>query len=292
MTAVQDNSRDHLFEPGTTAPLLTYAKRLWDMRHYARAEARGKLEAGHTENLLGRLWLFIEPTLFIGVYFILFGVLLKADRGLDDADFLTYLAVGKLSYGFMRRGIQGAAGSLGSNVGLAAPTNMPRAVYPVTMMLKSELAYRYEIVVMLVFAFGRGSEPRLSWLLVIPLGAFAFVFVFGAGLVLVRLVSNFADLRSALPSVMMLGLYASGVIFPVEQYIIGRDNDTLLLRIMAVNPFYSFVKLNQWAVMGYKAPEMGWIIASTVLWTVLLSIGGFAWFIRAERRYSSAIYAG
>lgn len=285
-------SEDQLFEPGGSAPMRQYCRQLWTMRHYGRAEARGRLEAGYAEASLGRLWLLIEPALFIAVYFALFGILLDAERGLDGADFLTYLAVGKISFGFMRRAITSAAGSLGGDVALRAPNSMPRAIYPVIALLKSEIAYRYEIVVMLVLAVLRGSPPQLSWLLVPILGFMAFLFSFGAGLILVRVVSNFGDVRSALPQVLLLIMYTSGVIFPVEQYVVGSANETLLLRIMAVNPFYALVKLNQWAVMDYQAPEMGWIVTSAVLWTLSLPVLGLAWFIRAERQYSSAIYSG
>lgn len=291
MTTVNEPPQSELFEPGGAAPLATYARRLWDMRHYARAEAHGRLEAGHAENVLGRLWLFLEPTLFIGVYYVLFGILLKANRGVD-ADFLAFLTVGKVVYGFMRRAVVGAAGSLSSDEALSAPTSMPQATYPVTAMLKSEIAFRYELVVMIAFVFLRGVTPSLSWLLTIPLGVVAFAISFGAGLILVRLISNFADLRSALPQLMTLGMYASGVIFPIEQYAFGRDHETLILKLLALNPFYALVKLNQWVVVGYRAPEMDWIIGSAAVWALVLPVLGLWWFMRAERRYSSAIFSG
>lgn len=292
MTTLNPDPHAHLKEPGTSTSFSAYSKQLWATRHYAKAEARGRLEAGHAENALGRLWLLIEPILFIAIYFFMFGVLLDAERGLANADFLSYLAVGKITFGFMRRGVNGAAGSLSSDQALAASTFLPRAVYPLAQLFKSELAYRYELIVMIAFVMLRGIRPQLTWLLVPLIGLLTFAFCFGAGLIMVRMISNFADLRSALPQVLLFLMYTSGVIFPIEQFIVGRANDTLLLRLMAVNPFYALVKVQQWAVMDYTAPEMPWVTASALLWGLVLPFAGLAWFIRAERRYSSAIYSG
>lgn len=292
MTTVSPDPYAHLHEPGTSTSFGAYAKKLWETRHYARADARGRLEAGHAENSLGRLWLLIEPVLFIGIYFFMFGVLLNAQRGMEGFDFLAYLATGKITFGFMRRAVSGSASSLSSDQALGTSTFMPRAVFPLAQLFKAELAYRYEIVVMLGFVLLRGIRPDFSWLLVPFIAVLTFGFCFGAGLVLVRMISNFADLRSALPQVMLFLMYTSGVIFPVEQFILGRANDTLLLRLMAINPFYAFVKVQQWAVMEYTAPEMGWVVGSALLWGLVLPVAGLAWFIRAERRFSSAIHAG
>jgi len=292
MTTVSPDPYAHLYEPGTSTSFGSYAKQLWATRHYARAEARGRVEAGHAENTLGRLWLLIEPVLFIGIYFFMFGVLLDGARGLAAADFLAYLATGKITFGFMRRAVTGAAGSLSSDQALGTSTFMPRAVFPLAQLFKAELAYRYEIVVMLAFVVLRGIRPGVTWLLVPFIAILTFAFCFGAGLVLVRVISNFADLRSALPQVMLFLMYTSGVIFPIEQFIVGRANDELLLRIMSFNPFYAFVKVQQWAVMDYTAPQMGWVVVSVLLWGLVLPVAGLAWFIRAERRFSSAIYSG
>lgn len=281
-----------LFEPGTSAPLLTYAKRLWKSRHYAVADAQGKLESTYSENTLGRLWLFLEPTLFVGIYFLMFGVLLDASRGLGDADFLAYLAVGKLTYGFLRRAITGAAVSLTSDQAIVDNTSLPVATYPLVQLLKAALAYRYELVVMLVFVLLRGIRPRVAWLLLPPIALLSFGVALGAGLILVRMVSRFSDIRSALPQLMLFGMYASGVIFPIEQYILGRQHDTLILRVLAFNPMYAIVKVNQWAAIDYTAPEFGWVLVSALMWSALLPVAGLAWFIRGERRFSSAIYTG
>jgi teichoic acid transport system permease protein len=270
-----------LFEPGTARAPREYLKRLWDLRHFMKAEARGKLASGHSELALGRGWLVLEPILYISVYFVLFGLALRTGRDLENIDFLSYLVVGKITFQFLNRGILSGSGALrGKRKG---SLDSPQATLPLGHALRGALAYRVEIVVMFAMVMLRGWTPSLLWLFVIPLFLLMFAFALGTGLCLAPLIRRFPDIHPALTHVMRLAFYSSGIIFPVEVILLDTDNGLFWLRIYTfANPLFAFVKAQQALTFGYEPVPLEYVLASIAVWSFATLVFGFFWFVKQE----------
>ena len=270
-----------LFEPGIARAPGPYLKRIWDLRHFMMTEARGKLASGHSELVLGRGWLVLEPLLYISVYFVLFGLALRTGRDLQNIDFLSYLVVGKITFQFLNRGILSGAGALrGSPKGAL---DFPRATLPLGHALRSALAYRVEIVVMFVMVMLRGTNPIPQWLLAVPVFLLMFAFVLGSSLCLSPMIRRFPDIHPALGHVMRLAFYSSGIIFPVEVILLDADNGLFWLRLYTlVNPFFAFVKVQQAISFGYEPVPLEYAVGSVVVWSIATLVFGFFWFVKRE----------
>ena len=271
-----------LFEPGSARAPGPYLKRLWDLRHFMMTEARGKLASGHSELVLGRGWLVLEPLLYVSVYFVLFGLALRTGRDLKNIDFLSYLVVGKITFQFLNRGILSGAGALrGSPIGTL---DFPQATLPLGHMLRGALAYRVEIVVMFAMVMLRGSTPLLQWLLAIPLFFLMFAFALGWSLCLAPAIRRFPDIHPALTHVMRLAFYSSGIIFPVEVILLDADNGLFWLRLYTfANPLFAFVKAQQALTFGYEPVPLEYALGSIAVWSVATLVFGFFWFVKRER---------
>jgi len=276
-----------LFDPSAIQEPRRYIARLWWLRHYIFAEASGRVRASHSELALGRVWLFLEPVLYVSVYFVLFGVFLDTGRGLSSTDFLSYLVVGRLSFQVIRRGVIGGSGSLLRK--RAVPTNFPRAVIPLSHLARSVLTYRYEAIVMLVLVAVRGTRPTISWLWVPPLALLMVSFMTGATLILARIVNRFPDLHATTNHLMRLVFYSSGALFPIEIYLAEQFDGPATTIYTMVNPIFAFVKLHQRVVLGYDAVRIEYLLASTGIWSLVLLVGGFLWFVNGERHYQDVI---
>lgn len=75
----------------------------------------GELRAQHMNTVLGNVWYLLKPVLQVGVYFLVFGLLLKTSRGIDNL--ICFLAIGVFSYGYMQKSITGCAASIVTNEG-------------------------------------------------------------------------------------------------------------------------------------------------------------------------------
>ena len=70
-----------------------------DTSHYLRlmdVHARMLLKAESSKFKLGILWWFLEPLLWVGVFYIVFALIL--DNGRKSGDFILFLACGKFAF--------------------------------------------------------------------------------------------------------------------------------------------------------------------------------------------------
>ncbi|MEM1333313.1 MAG: hypothetical protein AAGG08_07630, partial [Actinomycetota bacterium] len=103
----------------------------------------------------------------------------------------------------------------------------------------------------------------------------------GAAMIATRMAVHFYDTIQILPFIFRLVLYASGVIFSVDGYVVDNPAAELLFTL---NPMYGFITLARWSVMGGVFP---WdLLLSTVIWSAALLVVGFLWFRAGEDRYA------
>ena len=101
---------DDLIPLGRSMPVRVYLQSLWERRQFAISVPVGELRTQHMNTVLGNVWHLLNPMLQVGVYFLIFGLLLGTDRGIDN--FITYLAIGVFSFGYMQRAIKACASSI------------------------------------------------------------------------------------------------------------------------------------------------------------------------------------
>ena len=75
--------------------------------------AQMKLRADASGYFLGYIWWVLEPLLFVGVFYVVFEVLLKTGRG----DYLIFLMCGKLAFIWFSKSVNQAANSILINRG-------------------------------------------------------------------------------------------------------------------------------------------------------------------------------
>jgi teichoic acid transport system permease protein len=266
---------------GGTPPLRVYLATLWRRREFALDMARGELRSQHLDTALGNLWHLLNPLMLIGVYYLVFGVILGTDRGVEN--FLAFLAIGVFTFQFSQKAALGGARTIVSNVGLIRSLQFPRALLPIATVVRETFAYVTAAVVMIVVViFFEPITPL--WLMVVP--AFLLQFAFNAGLALVgaRLSDKFRDLVNVLPYLFRIAFYLSGVIYSVDTYL--ADRSPLLLRVFLLNPFYVFLSLPREYLMASQDHSfVGWMWLSAVAWAIVSLLVGLIVFRGGEKEY-------
>lgn len=264
------------------APLTTvaYIRSLWRRRELALALPTANLRAQNRDSALGGLWHLLNPLLLAAVYYLVFGVLLGTDRGVEN--FVGFLTVGVFTFHYTSKSVMAGAKSIIANEGLIRSVRFPRAVLPVAAVLGEAAALGFAIVVMVAVAVATGALPTPSWALVVPILATQTAFNLGAAFAMARLTDAFRDVEQLLPFALRLWLYCSGVFYAVERFV---DHPTVLL-IMQFNPAYAFLTLMRDALLYDTTSGTAWMIAVT--WALLALIVGFALFSRHEHVYGRA----
>jgi teichoic acid transport system permease protein len=277
--STEGSDHDGLVVLGTRAPLADYLRDMWTRRHFARALADSDLRSKHMNSVLGQLWHLLNPAMMIFVYFLVFGVVLDARRGVDN--YVSFLVAGVIIFRFTQSAIMGCAKTLESNVGLIRSIQFPRALVPVSEVYAQLLALVPGLGLVAVVAAVDGVQvgPRLVLLPVVV--AAATLFSLGAGLAAARASASVADLQQVLPHFFRIMLYVSGVLFSVDASI-----DSQFVRdLFAVNPFFCIVAATRWTIMG--SPTSVIVPIALTIWTLAALVIGFSWFRRAEHRYGA-----
>jgi len=276
---------EHLFAPGSAGSTTSYLSKVFGLRYYIRAAARARITARNYGLAYGDLWLVLEPLFSIVVYFVVFSIVLKADRGVDN--FLVFLAVGRLVFTNHQGAVLGASTSLANDPAILRDTTMTRAVIPLGVVAGAFYQWRQDLFVILVIALVTAEWPRLSWLAVIPLSLGLMMLNAGLGLTLAPIVDRYQDLRRALPVGFQLIFYMSGVMFPIEFFIRDFEHSNWAFAALMLNPVYGYVKCFQWAIMGYDIGHPIVALFASIAWTLLTLAVGLVVFTRNERGFSS-----
>ncbi|HJP24935.1 MAG TPA: hypothetical protein QGG16_06380, partial [Acidimicrobiales bacterium] len=116
MTTPTEPSTDGLFPIGRPTPLGVYLRDLWARRDYIVQVPLNDLRSQNAHTLLGGAWLVLNPLLQVGVYFLVFGVIMPIDRGVDS--YLVFLTLGVFAFHYSQRIISDGARSMVSSMGL------------------------------------------------------------------------------------------------------------------------------------------------------------------------------
>ncbi len=262
-----------------SAQLKPYLTEMVERRAYVWYVAKQELQHRQITSVLGNLWHLLNPALLIAVYFLVFGVVLDvAGRG---DNFLLFLSVGLFIFQFGQKAITTGATSVTSNKGVVRAIRFPRAILPLSSTLTELLASVPTFVVMYGLALATGADPNVRWVAFPVVIAVQFLFLVGAAMATARLTTHFADTVQILPFVFRLLLYGSGVMFDVGTYF--PDNGAARL-LFTVNPFYCFVELGRWCVLGgaFQVDQA----VSAAIWTIGALLLGFTWFRAGEEGFA------
>ena len=255
---------------------LDYVREAWRRREFAIVVPAQDLRAQNMDTTLGQFWHLMNPALLVGVYFLIFGVLIDTSRGVSN--FLGFLIVGIVLFHLTQRVVQEAAVSITQNLGLIRSIQFPRILLPASSVNGQTAAFVPAIVLALLAVLATGERPSMRWLMLPVVLAAQFAFNFGSALVSARIGTAVPDLRHILPHLFRLLFYASGVIFSVEAFV----HSTAWRRAFALNPIYDLITCARWSLLGHNVD--GWVLAGTVAWSALMPIVGFVVFFRSEQR--------
>ncbi|MGW1770838.1 ABC transporter permease [Streptomyces sp. NPDC002104] len=270
---------------GRRPSLVEYVRQLWERRHFILAFSRAKLVAQYSQAKLGQIWQVATPLLNALVYYLIFGLILDAGRGIHKHDYIPFLVIGVFVFTFTQSSLMAGVRAIPGNIGLVRALHFPRASLPISFSLQQLQQLLFSMIVVFVVAIAFGNYPSPSWLLVVPALVLQFAFNTGLALVFARMGSKTPDLAQLMPFVTRTWMYASGVMFSITTQLEGKPQ--WIADVLQWNPAAIYMDLIRFALIdGYgreNLPPHVWAFA--VGWALLLGIGGFVYFWKAEERY-------
>ena len=255
---------------------LAYLREAWRRREFAIVVPAQDLRAQNMDTTLGQLWHLVNPALLVGVYFLVFGVIIDTRRGVDN--FLGFLIIGVVLFHLTQRVTLEASGSITQNLGLIRSIQFPRILLPAASVNGQTAAFVPALVLALLAVLATGELPTLRWLVLPAVLVAQFFFNFGVALLVARIGTTMPDLRQILPHLFRLLFYGSGVIFSVDAFV----QSTAWRRAFALNPIYDVITCARWCLLG--EPIDLWVVAGLIVWCLVMPALGFFVFHRSEQR--------
>lgn len=268
--------------PVTPKPtLFGYLRELWERRHFIVADARGKSFRTTRDYALWRLWLILVPLFDISVYAFIFGLVLRLSRGV--VDFIPYLVVGVIFFGFLNSLFMAGVGLIKVNKNLIDSFNFPRAAVVFSHVLRYFLDNLVPAFVAIVAATLLKQHVSISWtyLLVVPIYLLIHLFGLGIMLVVARLSAFRPETKVLVKLASQAWFYVSGVFFSIDRFV----EHATLQSVMTANPGYVFLDALRDCIVYSEVPSMdAWL--KMLIWSVVLFVVGLIFFWRAEERYA------
>ncbi|MHA7142676.1 ABC transporter permease [Arthrobacter sp. Sr33] len=265
---------------GAKPTFLDYLVSLWDYRYFVFFDARARVQTGNSRERLGSVWLILNPALNGLTFYLIFGVLLDASRGIEN--FIGYLIIGVFLFQMSNRAISTGARAIPANTKVIQAFAFPRASLLLAVNVRELIAGIPVIITMLVLILliPPGEEVTLLWILIVPVVFLQAIFNFGLGLILARIVATVYDVSNVISFVMRIWLYTSCVMFSINLF----DPYPTVKGIIELNPLYQVLTIVRDAVLySQVSPWQSWAILAA--WAFGILAVGIVFFWRAEESY-------
>lgn len=274
----------HGLRPASARPRLgAYIGQLWRFRQFITTYANGRSVASFGTARLGRFWQILSPVANAGIYFVIFGLILGTDRGIEN--FFAYLSIGVFLFTFTQGVVNAGVKSISGNLGLVRALNFPRASLPLANTLTQVESLVGSMVVLVGIVVFTREPVTIEWAYLLPVLAMQFVFNLGLSLFVARLGAKVPDLRQLLPYVLRIWMYASGVLY--SSAIFATNLPEWVLPVIHANPLLVYIELARYSLMEgvplVSSTTQLWITGGA--WALVVFAVGFIYFWRGEAEY-------
>lgn len=174
-------------------------------------KAYAELKAEAARNYVSFLWWMIEPVIYMGAFYVVFGIVFQ--RGGEN--FVAFLLCGLVAWKWFSSTVNQGASSILSNTGLIRQVYLEKIIFPGAVLITNTVRFSFIFVLFIIFLLIYGIYPQIEWIS-LPVVLFVqFVFTAAcAGLASV-MVPFIPDLKLLINNGLLLMFFLSGIFFDI-----------------------------------------------------------------------------
>jgi ABC-2 type transport system permease protein len=165
---------------------------------------------------LGYLWTLMRPLLLFGVLYVVFTEIVRF--GGEVKHYPVYLLMAIVTFTYFSETTSRGVTSLMERENLLRKVRFPRMVIPLSVALHALFNLGLNLIVVLIFVFASGIEPRLDWLQMVPLLLLLVMFAIGVTMLLSALYVRYRDMQPIWEVALQMLFYASPVIYVTSTF--------------------------------------------------------------------------
>ncbi|MHB8464867.1 MAG: ABC transporter permease [Acidimicrobiales bacterium] len=199
---------------GTKVTLRTRVGEIMGYRELLVGLVRKELKVRYKNSVLGFVWSLVNPAVTIGVFYVIFSLVLKN----SIPYFVLFLMSGVLVWNMFMNGVSAGVGSIVGNAPLIKKVWFPREIFPLAAVGANFVDFLIQSTV-LVVAFA-AIRWRIGWgyLPLIPLALIVgLLFTVTCSLWLAAVNVRFRDIQHFLTIALMVWFWGTPIIYPFQQ---------------------------------------------------------------------------
>jgi ABC-type polysaccharide/polyol phosphate export permease len=202
---------------------------------------------------LGVFWTFLQPLLFILLYWLVFSQILKvrikADTG--EIPFLAFLLSGLLPWFALQEGIIRGASSIVDKRHILKKVIFPAELFPLASVISAFIHHGIGIIIFLfVYFFWMGTVSPLQIFAIVGLLSLQIVLTSGLSLLFASLSVYLRDIIQILSIVFQILFYVSPVLYPINTVPAGFKT------IILLNPFTTLTEAYHNVILYGRYPGL------------------------------------
>jgi ABC-2 type transport system permease protein len=213
---------------------------------------------------LGYVWTLMRPLLLFGVLYVVFTEIVRF--GGDVKYYPVYLLMAIVLFTYFSETTSRGVTSLIERENLLRKVRFPRLVIPLSVALHAFFNLGLNLIVVFVFVFAAGIDPRVEWLGLIPLIVLLVLFSTGVTMLLSALYVRYRDVQPIWEVVLQMLFYASPVIYVTSTFPDSVEE------LAMINPITTILTEARYLLIDPDAPTAAAAIGGTARLLIPLGV--------------------
>jgi lipopolysaccharide transport system permease protein len=233
-----------------------------------------ELKAKSARDHLYILWWFLEPILYMSVFYVVFGVLMPT----KIENFPAFLMIGIVVWRWFAGAVQQSVPCIPHNAHLINLIYIPKYAFPLMAVVQHTIKFFIVLGMLAVFLWYSGARPgsAVLWLPVVLIVQFAFIVA--CALLIASIHPFVPDIRGLVDSGLLMLFFLSGIFFQVH----ARPHDWT--RFYDYNPMAVLVTAFRDTMLNGSVPNLRLLLGVFLVSCVLGGLG-YAILRRYDRLY-------
>ncbi len=175
-----------------------------------KAQLNLKSEASKT--YLSYLWWVLEPCLYIGVFYIVFGLLLQS----KTENFVASLVTGLIPWLWFSKSVTNSSLSILSGRGLMLQLHISKLFFPSVVVVQDFLKQLPVVLILLIALILIGIPITPYWVIIFLLVPLQLFFIYGVSLFCALITPLLPDFKLILNTGLTLLMFGSGIFYEIN----------------------------------------------------------------------------
>lgn len=245
---------------------------LWQSRHLIWKLAKNDFKKRYAGSYLGAFWAMAQPVVTVGMYYVVFDVIMggNASRTAADVPFVLFLTAGLVPWFFFSEALNHGTNALREYDYLVKKVVFKISILPIIKIIAATFIHVFFVFVLLIVAAVYGYYPSIYTIQLVYYSACLFIFVLALCYTTCAVVVFFKDLAQIINIALQIGMWATPILWDINTLTDSKWVTLLKLNplVYIVNGYRSAIYERQWFFEDFFSTMYFWIVTM-----VLFGIG-------------------